>query len=85
MPESALLFRDFALCQVCRYAIACIGNLAVNEDNKAVICAMKGVEIIVDKQMSSTNPKVLRRSALMCPQRSVVFVIPQREVVLPQY
>ncbi len=35
-----------------------MGNLAVNADNKAVICAVKGVEIIVDKQMTCTDPKV---------------------------
>ncbi len=30
----------------------------MNADNKAVICAVRGVEIIVDKQMTCADPKV---------------------------
>jgi hypothetical protein len=54
--------------QVARFAVACIGNLAVNADNKAVICALKGVEIIVEQQMSTADAKV--RSCHAAPRQT---------------
>jgi hypothetical protein len=44
--------------QVARYAISAVGNIAVNADNKAVVCALRGAEIIVERQMVSTDRKV---------------------------
>lgn len=49
--------------QLARYAIAAIGNIAVNEDNKAVVCALRGAEIIVERQASSTDVKLQETAA----------------------